>query len=219
MFDHLLRVWKEQLMAPLAALLGTRLGMSAMSVTYLSGVVGVLSAFCGYLGHFQTGFVLWIVSRILDGVDGTIARAKGTQSDLGGYADLMVDHVCYLLVPFAMTLHNPSDLSLRLALEALLGSYFLNSVGLWVLSSILEKRNAGAKARGELTSVSMPFGIVEGAETVVVYSLFFLMPNRTALLFWSFAIAVYANVIVRWVWAHKNIQDPSPSSLEKAKKK
>lgn len=202
-------------MAPLASLLGTTLGLSAMTTTYLSGVVGVLSAVFGYLGYFQTGFVFWALSRILDGVDGTIARAKGTQSDLGGYADLMVDHVCYLAVPLAITLHNPTDLSLRLALEVLLGSYFLNSVGLWVLSSMLEKRNAGAKARGEMTSVSMPFGIVEGAETVVVYSLFFLLPNHTVILFWSFAIAVYTNVFVRWAWAHSNINDSAAQQKKK----
>lgn len=44
----------------------------------------------------------------------------------------------------------------------MLAVFFVNSAGLFQLSALLEKKGAGAKARGESTSVTMPAGLIEG---------------------------------------------------------
>jgi hypothetical protein len=60
---------------------------------------------------------------------------------------------------------------------ALLGSFFVNAASWMYLSAVLERRGAGAAARGERTTVTMPPGLIAGAETVVLYTLFLVFPG------------------------------------------
>ena len=75
------------------------------------------------------------------------------------------------------------------------------------LSSILEKNRAGASAHGDRTSVSMPSGLIEGAETIVIYTLMFLIPGRLNLLFYIMSAALVPGIVFRLFWAKKNLQE------------
>jgi len=86
-------------------------------------------------------------------------------------------------------------------LALLLASFYLNGASWMYLAALLEKRNAGAAARGELTTVTMPAGLVEGAETVVLYTLFLLFPGALVPLFGLMAVLVLFTVGQRVAWA------------------
>lgn len=74
------------------------------------------------------------------------------------------------------------------------------------LAALLEKRNAGAAARGELTSVTMPTGLVEGAETIVLYTIFLLFPGALVPIFVLMAGLVLITVGQRLIWAVRHLK-------------
>jgi hypothetical protein len=76
-----------------------------------------------------------------------------------------------------------------------------------VLSAILEKRAAGAATRGELTTVTMPRGLVGGTETILFYTAFLLWPGLLPWLFSAMAVMVLIGVVQRLWWAQRNLKD------------
>lgn len=202
MIDDILRMPKEKIMEPLAKALP---GVSPTAITLTACLVGVTSGVAAAGQHYGLALGLWGANRLLDGLDGTLARANGKESDLGGYLDLVLDMVVYAAIPLGLALG--SDLPfVSLALAALFASFYINSATWMVLSSLLEKRCQGAKARGELTTVTIPRGLIEGLETFIFYSLFLLFPHWLTGLFSLMAGLVVLTSIQRVAWAIRNLK-------------
>lgn len=202
MIDAQLRDVKERILEPVASAVGE--SFHPTTITLVGGVIGIFSAVSAGLGWFGLGLMLWLINRTLDGLDGTVARITGRQSALGGYVDVLVDTVVYTLVPVGLVAADPSLLSVA-ALVYLIGTFYLNSVSWIFLSAILERQRQGALMRGEKTTITMPTGWVEGAETVAFYVLFFLFPGELPLLFGLMGTAVLLTVVQRLVWAVKHL--------------
>lgn len=197
MLDKVLRPPKEQLLVP-AARLTRRVHPTALTLTAFA--VG-LAAVAAVLAHAPlVALGLWLGNRFLDGLDGSAARFQHKQSDLGGYLDILLDVVIYAALPAALVIADPSTAG-YLSLTFLLAAYYLNSTSWLYLAAVLEKRQHGAAAQREQTSVTMPSGLIEGAETVVFYSLFLVWPTQAVLLFSVFAALVLVTVAQRLVWA------------------
>ena len=202
MFDVFLRALKDRLLAPVARALGPALHPNVVSV--LAFLLGVAAAGMAWRGAFGAALALWLANRTLDGLDGTLARVHGTGSDLGGYLDILLDFAVYALLPLALVAGTPSR-AVALAGVFLEGTFFVNAASWMYLSAILERRAQGAASRGERTTVTMPPGLVAGAETVVLYSLFLLFPERLAALFTLMGALVLVNVVQRFAWAARNL--------------
>ena len=134
----------------------------------------------------------------MDGLDGAVARAAGTQSPLGGYLDLMADFVVYAAIPIAIwwslrAVQSPMPLVIMLAV------FYVNAASWMLLSALIEKGDVQ-------TSVAMPTGLIEGFETIVFYSLFLLFPAWAGELFWVFSALVAISVLQRVVWAWRNLK-------------
>ncbi|MFQ3614210.1 MAG: CDP-alcohol phosphatidyltransferase family protein, partial [Cyanobacteriota bacterium] len=88
MLDKVLRQWKERLLAPL---LGTPLQqVHPLAITLAGFTVGLGSGTAAALGAYGWGLGLWLLNRLMDGLDGTLARLQRRQSDLGGYLDMLL---------------------------------------------------------------------------------------------------------------------------------
>ncbi len=198
MVDKLLRVHKEQMLVPVAARLGGAVSPNALTV--VAAGAGLAAAASAWQQRYALSLALWAVNRVLDGLDGTVARTHGTQSDFGGYLDIVLDTVVYALLPLGLIAGRPSAAG-WLALAALLSSFYINGASWMFLAALLEKRQHGAHARGELTTITMPAGLIEGAETVAFYALFLLLPVWAAPLFWVMAVLVTVTIIQRLWWA------------------
>lgn len=196
MYDHVLRGPKKALFLPIAR----RLSIAPNTLTALGLVAGLAAAVFSGFACIRLALLFWLANRFLDGLDGEVARAQQNQSDLGGYLDILADLLVYAFIPLGLALsHNQPQVWFSLAF--MLSSFYLN-VGSWMyLSSILEKRGEGAEKQGEATSVSMPRGLIEGAETALFFTLFLLYPAHTALLFLSFALLTFLSAGLRVRWA------------------
>ena len=199
MFDHLLRGVKDRVLAPLALLLR---GVPPNLISVAALLLGLGAAVAASRAAFGAGLALWLANRVTDGLDGTVARVAERQTDFGGYLDILLDFVVYAAIPVGFAIQS-ADRSVLLWAAALEGTFLVNACSWMYLSAVLEKRAAGAQARGELTTVTMPPALVAGFETVVFYALFFLLPARLELLFGLMATMVGINVVQRLVWARR----------------
>jgi len=86
----------------------------------------------------------------------------------------------------------------------LMSSYVLNSISWTTLAALLEKRQRHTINR--LTSMEMPTGLIEGAETILFYTLFYLLPDYIAILFTAMALLVLFTASQRVWWAYRNLQ-------------
>jgi phosphatidylglycerophosphate synthase len=203
MFDEWFRIRKERWFAPLAQWLGT--WCSPLALTLVALLVGIAAAVAASQSAWRLAFALWITNRLLDGIDGTVARLHNRQTDMGGYLDILLDFIVYALMPVGIAL----ALDVRsswLASCVLLASWFVNAASWMYLSAVLERRGAGASARGELTTVTMPRGLVAGTETVIFFSLFLLFPEYYVTLAWIMTVGVMIGVLQRLVWASRHFR-------------
>ncbi|CAN5138890.1 hypothetical protein BH09GEM1_BH09GEM1_19470 [soil metagenome] len=202
MFDLVLRPVKERVFAPVTRALGQH--VSPMALTLAGFAAGVVAAVLVARGGYRAALVLWLINRVLDGLDGSLARAQGSQTDLGGYVDIVMDFVVYAAIPIAFVLASPG-LPLAIAALVLIGSFYVNAASWMFLAAILERRDRGARVHGELTSITMPEGVIGGTETIVLYTLFFLLPDHLVALFAAMSALVMLSVGLRLAWAARRL--------------
>lgn len=219
MVDRSLRMWKARALAPLAGVASRRLGArAAMRLSAAAVVAGVASAALAAAGAFAWALALWLANRTLDGLDGEAARRQGRASDRGGYLDLVFDGVVYALVPIGAAwgraapdriAADPSLVWTWVALGLLLGAYYVNLGTHAFLAALLEKSGRGAGVREEATSITMPAGLVEGAETVALVALMLAFPQALTAWFLLAAVAVVVTAVQRAAWASRHLTGPT----------
>jgi phosphatidylglycerophosphate synthase len=199
MRDAVLRRQKDQWLTPIVKNQMSTVHPNLLS--FLALLVGLAAALAIALHYSWLGLLLWLLNRVLDGIDGLVARIHQKQSDFGGYLDLMLDFVVYLALPIAFLAANPTAANLWSGIF-LISIYVLNTVSWTVLAALLEKRQMTSK---RLTSLEMPTGLIEGAETIVFYTLFCILPGYIAYLFTLMAVLVAITALQRVWWAWKNL--------------
>lgn len=203
MLDPVLRPVKDRVLFPLARAAAARLAPN--TVTLLGLLLGLAAAALLLLPSYPLALLAWWANRLMDGIDGLVARSLGRSSDLGGYVDILGDFVVYAAVPIALVAGRPHHPAASLALSLMLASFYVNAASWMYLAALLEKRAGGAAARGEVTSVTMPAGLVGGAETIVLYTLFILFPGNLPAWFLLTAALTTATVVQRLLWASRNL--------------
>jgi len=196
MFDPYLRPLKDRVLAPFVRIVR---GVHPTVLTGGSLVTGLGSAVAGYRGVWMAGFVLWVSCRVLDGLDGLLARATDRVTELGAVLDLVSDFIVYAAIPLALGLRPDAPAALLPWTAVLLATFYVNTVAWLAPSALLERRAAGAEGRS--TSIVIPEGLVSGGETVVFFCLFFLLPAHQVALFATMAFLTGATVVQRVLWA------------------
>lgn len=200
MQDAFLRRQKDRLLTPMAGTAFAAIHPNLISV--IAMVIGLGSALAILGQWYGVGLLLWALNRMLDGLDGVVARVHQKQSDFGGYLDLFLDFIIYLAVPIAFVAALPTTINLWAGLF-LITSYVLNTISWTTLAALLEKRQRHTVNR--LTSMEMPTGLIEGAETIVFYTLFYLLPEYIAILFTAMALLVLFTASQRVWWAYRHL--------------
>lgn len=200
--DGRLRDLKDRLLVPVAVRLPAALTPARLTFASLVASLGAAALAAG--GWRWWALATWLGGRLLDGLDGAVARRLGQQTDLGGYLDLMGDTVGYAAIPIAIAI-SQGDADVWAACAVLLGSFYLNTMSWTLLSAIAEKRSQGAAALGERTTFHMPTGLIEGAETIVLFSLMLALPDHAVVLFGVMAALVALTVVQRVSWAYRSI--------------
>lgn len=150
---------------------------------------------------------LWVLNRVLDCLDGAVARRRNQASDLGGFLDLLGDFIVYSSIPIscalaAQKLGIPFPNSRWLAVAILEASFHINNFVLFYIATILEKSKAARKESvvKELTSVSMRPALIEGTESAIIFTAMLAYPQYARELSWFMVVLVSVGIAQRVVW-------------------
>lgn len=168
------------------------IGMRPWVLTGLGWLAGLGACVAVVAEAWKVALVLWLLNRLIDGLDGAVARQLGP-TDLGGFLDIVADFSIYAGFVLAVAIAVPEA---RLACVALLVAYYVSGTAFLALSSLLERRRAADLHRDE-RSLRFVGGIAEGTETVIAYALFTLFPEHAEAIAWVFAVAVALTALQR----------------------
>lgn len=185
-----------------------RRGVKADHVTVFACVVGLAAAGMIALGYMDLALALIIVSRICDGLDGSVARAT-RRTDFGGYLDITLDFVFYGAIPLGFVIYDPA--ANGLAGAALIFSFYVNGASFLAYAVVAEKRGLSTNARG-VKSIYFTTGLAEASETYIVFGLFCLWPAWFVPVAWVFAAICLYTALSRIVQARAEFPvEPSES--------
>ncbi|PCI06138.1 MAG: hypothetical protein COB78_04760 [Hyphomicrobiales bacterium] len=178
-------------------------GITANGVTIAAFLVGVAAAVSISQMWFWTGLMLLLFSRLLDGLDGCVARAT-SPTDFGGYLDIVLDFAFYGMIPFAFIVVDPAENAIAGGLLIL--SFYVNGASFLAYATMAEKRGLSTDQRGS-KSLYFTTGLAEGTETIVTFVLFCLLPQWFAVIAYIFAGVCFYTALSRIVLAREVFKD------------
>ena len=202
MLDRSLLAWQESALGAPARWLSAR-GVSANAVTLCGFAVGIAAAGLIASRLYVWGLAAILANRILDGLDGLVARTQGA-TDRGAFLDIALDFFIYAAVPFGFALADPS--ANALAGSALLLSFVGTGSSFLAFAVIAAKRGLSST---EFPQKGLYYlgGLTEGAETILAFAAMCLWPSRFAVFAWIFAALAMITTIMRWWWGWRHFSE------------
>jgi phosphatidylglycerophosphate synthase len=178
------------------------LGVTANGLTFTGLALGLAGAAAIAFGHIGWGLALIIANRLLDGLDGAVARVRGP-SDLGGYFDIVADFAFYVSVPVGFGVLGAAN---QLPALVLVASFVLTGVSFLAFAVIAAKRGATTEAHGK-KSFFYSTGLAEGTETIAVFIAMCLWPAWFGPIAYSYAALCVLTVFQRSAMAVAEFRD------------
>lgn len=171
-------------------------GISADGVTLTGFAIGVLALPFLALGWYLPALVAILLNRLLDGLDGALARRRGL-TDAGGFLDISLDFLFYALVPFGFILAAPQA-------NAVAGGWLLFAF-IGTGSSFLAFAALAAKHQIDNPGYAHKSfyylgGLTEGTETILLFVLCCLFPQSFAWLAGIFGALCWLTTLTR-IWS------------------
>ncbi len=152
-----------------------RCGLSANTVTLFGIIAGICAGIALAQSLYGIGLGLILLNRLLDGLDGAVARATRL-SDFGGYLDIVGDFVFYVAVPLGFAVADPAA---QVAATFLIGSFALTGTSFLAFATLAAKRGLETSAHGQ-KSFFYNTGLAEGTETILVFVAMAIFPEHFA---------------------------------------
>jgi phosphatidylglycerophosphate synthase len=189
---------------PLDALatLAERRGITPDQVTLAGFAGGMMAVPLLALGWYYSALAFILASRVMDGVDGALARRTAT-SDAGGFLDIVCDFIFYSAVVFGFALADPEHNALAAA--ALIFA-FIGTGASFLAYAVMAARNQLSDPVVPRKSLYFLGGLAEGTETIACLSLFCLMPHHFVPLAWGFTLACWITTVTRIYSGYHSLQ-------------
>ena len=173
-----------------------RRGITADMLSVGGFFVGISASACVASRAFWAGLGLILLNRIMDGLDGAVARHVGS-TDRGAFLDIALDFVFYATVPFAFAVADQA--ANALAAAALLFG-FMGSTSSFLAFAAVEARRGRAPVVFPHKGIHYLGGITEGFETIAFFVAMTLWPQAFAPLAWVFTTLCLVTTLTRWWW-------------------
>jgi phosphatidylglycerophosphate synthase len=175
-----------------------RAGAGADAISFIGFALGMAAALAIVLQHFTAGLVLLLLSRLMDGLDGAVARAT-RPTDRGGFLDITLDFVFYASIPLAFALADPAHNALPAAV--LLASFMGTASSFLAFAIVAAKRELASTAFPDKSFYFLG-GLTEATETIAAFVAMCLWPQWFAPIAYGFAAlcAITTALRVAWGW-------------------
>jgi phosphatidylglycerophosphate synthase len=201
MFDAQLRPLIDRLLNPIGRGL-VALGMTANQVTMIGAAFGLIAAGCVAAGLFYPALWFVIANRVIDGLDGAVARASRS-SDFGGYLDIVSDFIFYGAIPLAFAVARPET---ALAAAFLIFSFIGTATSFLGFAILAEKHQVTTQIRGKKAFYYLG-GLTEGTETILLFLAMLVWPDYFSLMAIVFGILCWVTTGTRIYAAHRQFND------------
>lgn len=175
-----------------------RLHIGADALSFTGFALGLGAAAAIALQQFLPGLALLLLSRLLDGLDGAVARAT-QPTDRGAFLDITLDFLFYAAIPLAFAIADPAVNALPAAV--LLTAFMGTGSSFLAFAIVAEKR--------QLSSVAWPDkgfyfigGLTEATETIATFVAMCLWPQWFPQIAYAFAALCAITIALRigWGW-------------------
>ena len=178
------------------------IGVTANGLTFSGLALGLGGAVAIASGQLALGLALIIANRVLDGLDGAVARARGP-TPLGGYFDIVADFAFYVSIPLAFGVLDAAN---TLAALVLVASFVLTGVSFLAFAVTAAERGISSEAHGK-KSFFYSTGLAEGTETIAVFIAMCVWPTHFPIIAFGYAALCALTVIQRSALAAITFRD------------
>ena len=201
MFDAQLRPLVDRVLDPVGAFVA-RTGVTANQVSFAGFALGLGAAAAVAFGAGTAAVLLIIANRLLDGLDGAVARSTGS-TDLGAYLDITLDFLFYSAVPFAFAVADPANAT---AAAFLIFSFVGTGSSFLAFAIIAQKRGISTEIRGKKGFFYLG-GLTEGSETIIFLLVVAFWPDLFVPLAWVFGCLCWFTTVTRVRYAIDRFSD------------
>jgi phosphatidylglycerophosphate synthase len=173
-----------------------RLGLGADAISLAGFAVGMGAAAAIALQHYGVGLALLLLSRLMDGLDGAVARAT-QPTDRGGFLDITLDFLFYASIPLAFAIAEPAQNALPAAV--LLAAFIGTGSSFLAFAAVAEKRKLQSLAFPDKSFYFLG-GLTEATETIAAFAAMCLWPAAFPLIAYGFAVLCGITIAMRIVW-------------------
>ena len=168
-------------------------GVGADAITLAGFGLGLAGAACIATGSFQSGLITLLASRLMDGLDGAVARLT-QPTDRGAFLDITLDFLFYASIPLAFALADPLNNALP---AAVLLAAFMGTASSFLAFALLAERRGLKSQAYPNKGLYYLGGLAEASETLICFVLMCLWPARFALFAYGFAALCGLTVVGR----------------------
>ncbi len=168
-------------------------GFNANQVTVIGFLIGISALPLLAFEHYWLALLAILLNRLLDGLDGTIARLTQT-SDRGGFLDIVLDFLFYSAIPLGFALANPAENALAAAV--LIYSFIGTGSSFLAFAIFAAKRQISSSVYPHKSFYYLG-GLTEATETILVFTLMCLVPTWFNELAYGFAVLCLTSTALR----------------------
>jgi phosphatidylglycerophosphate synthase len=172
-----------------------RAGIGADSVTLFGFALGLAAALAVARGMLLAGLALLLSSRLMDGLDGAVARLT-RPTDRGAFLDITLDFLFYASFALAFAVADPTANALP---AAVLLAAFMGTASSFLAFAVLAERRGLKSEDYPQKGLYYLGGLTEATETLTCFVLMCLWPQHFALWAYGFALLCALTIVSRIV--------------------
>ncbi|SGZ01796.1 Putative phosphatidylglycerophosphate synthase [Moritella viscosa] len=165
-------------------------------MTLFGFILGLMSFPALALQEYNIALMFIILNRVLDAIDGAVARIQGI-TDSGGFLDITLDFLFYSLVPFGFVVADPNA-------NAVAGAFlifaFIGTGSSFLAFAIMASKQNIENPIYKHKSLYYMGGLTEGTETILCFILLCLFPASFTTIAYIFATLCWITTVSR-IWA------------------
>ena len=169
------------------------LGCKADALTLSGFAIGIAAAGLIASGRPLWGLLLMLISRLLDGLDGAVARLT-KPTDRGAFLDITLDFLFYASIPLAFAWADPAANALP---AATLLAAFMGTASSFLAFAVLAERRGLKSTAYPSKGLFYLGGLTEASETLICFCLMCLWPLHFGAFAYGFAVLCGLTIATR----------------------
>ncbi|MDN3411515.1 CDP-alcohol phosphatidyltransferase family protein [Pseudoalteromonas sp. APC 3250] len=193
MLDKFVTPIIKPLLTPVVMLIN-KSGITANQLTVFGFLVGMFAVPLLAFEMWYGALIAIALNRILDGLDGALARYANQSSSAGGFLDITLDFLFYAAIPLGFILANPAQNAIA---GAILLATFIGTGSSFLAFAIAAEKFKLDKPQFKYKSFYYLNGLTEGTETIALFVAFCVWPQHFAIMASLFAAACAITIFTR----------------------